>query len=51
MKKCSSCNKVVVSEYVEFKCPKCLNAKIIRCTTCRSSSKPYTCPECGFSGP
>ena len=50
MKKCTSCNKEVGNNYVEFKCPECGNIKIVRCDNCRTTSKPYTC-ECGFEGP
>ncbi|MFH1239968.1 MAG: zinc finger domain-containing protein [Candidatus Diapherotrites archaeon] len=51
MKVCSTCNKEVTDNYVEFKCPKCSKERIVRCLHCRSTSKPYTCKECGFIGP
>lgn len=51
MKVCITCNKEVAKGYVEFKCPKCLKAKIIRCQHCRTTSKTYTCQACGFVGP
>ena len=51
MRKCVSCNKVVSSDYTEFKCPKCLKGTIIRCDTCKNSNRGYKCEECGFIGP
>ncbi|MEK6972772.1 MAG: zinc finger domain-containing protein [archaeon] len=51
VRKCSTCNKEVTNDYVEFKCPKCLKTAIIRCTSCRRTSKSYSCSECGFVGP
>ena len=51
MKTCSTCNKAVMDDYIEFKCPKCGKAKIVRCKHCRETSKIYACPECGFEGP
>ncbi|MBU1121006.1 MAG: zinc finger domain-containing protein [archaeon] len=51
MKKCISCNKEVTRDFVEFKCPKCGKAGITRCFKCRSTSKVYKCPQCGFEGP
>jgi Zn-ribbon RNA-binding protein len=51
MAKCTSCNKELVSQYTEFKCPKCGKAKIIRCDSCKATVKNYKCPECGFIGP
>jgi len=50
MKVCSSCNKEVTTDYVEFKCPKCGKEKIIRCENCRKTVKTYKC-KCGFEGP
>ncbi|MDD5148252.1 MAG: zinc finger domain-containing protein [Candidatus ainarchaeum sp.] len=51
MKTCSTCNREVVSDYVEFKCPQCGKERIIRCLHCRKTAKTYKCPECGFIGP
>ncbi|MFH1663354.1 MAG: zinc finger domain-containing protein [archaeon] len=51
MKLCSSCNKEVNFDFTEFPCPKCGNAKIIRCDHCKSTSKEYKCIECSFVGP
>lgn len=52
-KKCSSCNKQVtnLSGTIEFKCPKCLDANIIRCKDCRKLASKYACKKCGFVGP
>ncbi|MFH1256164.1 MAG: zinc finger domain-containing protein [Candidatus Diapherotrites archaeon] len=51
MKVCSTCNREVTSEFVEFKCPECGKGKIVRCQNCRVNSRLYTCKECGFTGP
>ena len=51
MKRCTSCKKEVSQEYVEFKCPSCGKAKIIRCLNCRTTSRPYKCQDCNFEGP
>ncbi|MCX8189667.1 MAG: zinc finger domain-containing protein [Candidatus Diapherotrites archaeon] len=51
MKKCGTCNVSVTNDYVEFKCPNCLKATIIRCDGCRKKGKLYKCRECGFVGP
>ncbi|MCK9292919.1 MAG: zinc finger domain-containing protein [archaeon] len=51
MEQCTSCNIEVTQDYTTFKCPKCGKAKIIRCNRCKSTSKPYKCPECNFIGP
>ncbi|MDO8537438.1 MAG: zinc finger domain-containing protein [archaeon] len=51
MKVCTSCNKEVTQEFVEFPCPKCGKHKIIRCLNCRITSKTYKCDNCGFEGP
>ncbi|MBI4043937.1 MAG: RNA-binding protein [Candidatus Diapherotrites archaeon] len=48
---CSSCNTLVLKDFVEFKCPKCAKHTILRCKHCRQTAKTYTCPECGFTGP
>ena len=41
----------MVDEYVEFVCPSCSKAKIVRCADCRKEMVEYTCLECGFVGP
>ncbi|MEI8363855.1 MAG: zinc finger domain-containing protein [archaeon] len=51
MESCTSCNKEVREDYTAFKCPACGKAKILRCNRCKSISKLYKCPECGFVGP
>ena len=51
MKVCSICNKEVTTDYLEIKCPKCGNSRIVRCRACRKNAKPYKCNECGFVGP
>ncbi len=51
MKICSTCNKEVADNFVEFRCPSCGKAPIIRCFHCRKTAKAYKCPECGFEGP
>jgi predicted RNA-binding Zn-ribbon protein involved in translation (DUF1610 family) len=51
VKKCTSCNKVVTNNKTEFKCPECSKSTIIRCDSCKDSSKTYTCSECGYEGP
>ncbi|MEK6941977.1 MAG: zinc finger domain-containing protein [archaeon] len=51
MKVCTTCNTQVTKSFVEFKCPKCAKTHIIRCDHCRTTSKAYKCPECGFEGP
>ncbi len=49
-KNCSSCGRLSV-EYVEFKCPGCLEEKITRCYSCREKHTRYKCPKCGTGGP
>ncbi|RLJ09973.1 MAG: RNA-binding protein [Candidatus Aenigmatarchaeota archaeon] len=51
--KCTSCGMSVETEesWVEFKCPRCGKAKIIRCEKCRKLMNTYVCPNCGFVGP
>ena len=51
MKTCTTCNKVVSSDHIEFKCPSCGKSTIIRCRHCSDSAKEYTCAECEFVGP
>jgi predicted RNA-binding Zn-ribbon protein involved in translation (DUF1610 family) len=43
MKTCTSCNKYVVDNFVEFPCPGNVKVKIVRCSHCRESAKTYTC--------
>lgn len=52
-KNCITCGTHVVSKdnFVEFDCPSCGKSKIIRCNTCKESSKKYRCSECEFVGP
>jgi predicted RNA-binding Zn-ribbon protein involved in translation (DUF1610 family) len=49
-KVCSSCGRLSV-QYVEFKCPNCLDEKITRCYGCREKHTRYKCPKCGAEGP
>ncbi len=51
--RCTSCGKRVEAEkaWVEFMCPKCGKAKIIRCEKCKRMVNTYECPKCGFVGP
>ncbi|RLG47903.1 MAG: RNA-binding protein [Thermoproteota archaeon] len=51
--KCTSCGRKVdyVKGVVTFTCPSCGEAEIVRCPTCRKQANPYTCPNCGFTGP
>ena len=51
MVKCTSCNTEVTQDFTKFKCPQCGKAEIVRCNRCKSLSKSYKCPECGFIGP
>ena len=52
-KKCTSCGKRIESEtdWVEFKCPGCGKANVIRCNKCKRLENKYKCPDCGFEGP
>ncbi|MCL4365339.1 MAG: zinc finger domain-containing protein [Candidatus Marsarchaeota archaeon] len=47
---CSSCGRLS-GQYVEFKCPKCLEEIIIRCYGCREKHTTYRCLKCGTEGP
>lgn len=49
MKTCTSCNKQVIDDFVEFPNPANTKVKIVRCAHCRASSKTYTSE--GFVGP
>jgi len=49
-KVCTSCGRLS-HKYVEFKCPKCGEATIVRCEHCREAYTSYKCPKCGFEGP
>jgi predicted RNA-binding Zn-ribbon protein involved in translation (DUF1610 family) len=54
MKTCTSCNKHVVHDFVEFPSPGNTKIKVVRCSHCRESAKPYQTPmEDGkvYSGP
>ncbi|HNV00987.1 MAG TPA: zinc finger domain-containing protein [archaeon] len=51
MKTCTTCNKIVTDAKTEFKCPECGKTTIVRCDHCKTTSKTYTCKECGFVGP
>jgi len=50
---CSSCKIRVanIKGTVEFKCPSCGKAEILRCAECRKLATKYKCPSCGFEGP
>jgi predicted RNA-binding Zn-ribbon protein involved in translation (DUF1610 family) len=51
--KCISCGRSVETEpeWVEFVCPQCGNAKILRCGKCKRLQNRYECPKCKFVGP
>lgn len=51
--RCTSCGKLVEAEqfWVEFPCPSCGKARVIRCEKCKGMENPYTCPSCAFKGP
>ncbi|MDO8427893.1 MAG: zinc finger domain-containing protein [Candidatus Diapherotrites archaeon] len=51
IKKCQTCNREIIRDYIEFKCPACLKTRILRCMDCENKSTPYTCSDCGFKGP
>jgi hypothetical protein len=51
MERCTSCNTEVTDDFTKFKCPSCGKEDIIRCNRCKSISKQYKCPNCGFIGP
>lgn len=36
---------------VTFMCPQCGKHEIVRSSFARKNAIPYTCPECGFTGP
>ncbi|HIH25182.1 RNA-binding protein [Candidatus Woesearchaeota archaeon] len=50
--KCNSCSTRLtnLNGSVVFKCPKCNEHDLIRCTHCRKIVAKYEC-SCGFSGP
>lgn len=52
-KMCSTCGSHVMSKdnFVQFDCPECGGATILRCKTCKDLSNKYTCPSCEFVGP
>ena len=51
--KCTSCGADVTNDVgnVKFKCPKCGEKEIIRCSHCRKIAARYNCGKCGFTGP
>lgn len=51
--KCSSCGVRIENQknWVQFECPGCGKAKIIRCEKCRSLMNVYECSNCSFKGP
>jgi predicted RNA-binding Zn-ribbon protein involved in translation (DUF1610 family) len=49
-KVCASCGRLSV-EYVEFKCPGCLEENIVRCYSCREKHTRYRCTKCATEGP
>ncbi len=51
--RCTTCGISVESEkiWVEFSCPACGKARIIRCEKCKRLENPYACESCGFTGP
>ncbi|RMF05071.1 DUF1610 domain-containing protein [Candidatus Woesearchaeota archaeon] len=50
---CSSCGKNTTNDNgaVKFKCPKCGEYELTRCSHCREIVAKYKCPGCGFEGP
>ncbi|MFH8092365.1 MAG: zinc finger domain-containing protein [Candidatus Aenigmatarchaeota archaeon] len=50
---CTSCNTNLLGDvnFVQFKCPKCGETTIFRCSVCRKLSNIYKCSKCGFEGP
>ncbi|MCD6503039.1 MAG: DUF1610 domain-containing protein [Euryarchaeota archaeon] len=48
---CTTCGSTLGKGSVAFYCPNCGEAIIARCYRCRSLSRPYVCPNCGFVGP
>ncbi|RLE43102.1 RNA-binding protein [Candidatus Woesearchaeota archaeon] len=52
-KTCISCKKSIENDSgaVEFPCPNCGEATIVRCSHCRRIAARYQCPRCGFVGP
>ena len=51
IKRCSTCNRELINEFVEFKCPACGKSRMVRCMSCEQNTVNYTCTECGFIGP
>jgi predicted RNA-binding Zn-ribbon protein involved in translation (DUF1610 family) len=51
--RCTTCNIEIASKenFVIFDCPKCGKIKIVRCNSCKSLGRKYSCSECGFVGP
>lgn len=50
---CNGCGKRVTNTggTVNFTCPSCEKAVIVRCRHCRETAQKYRCTECGFEGP
>lgn len=51
MKVDTTTNRVVTTDYIEFKCPNCGKSRIVRSLHARATAKTYKCEECGFIGP
>ncbi|MBS3168770.1 RNA-binding protein [Candidatus Woesearchaeota archaeon] len=51
--RCNSCSVKItnLTGSVTFKCPKCSDFDITRCTHCRKIVAKYICPKCNFEGP
>ncbi|MEE9323130.1 MAG: zinc finger domain-containing protein [Candidatus Aenigmarchaeota archaeon] len=50
---CTSCGIKIETQknWVQFDCPSCRKAEIIRCERCRRLVNTYECPSCKFIGP
>ncbi|MCX8179321.1 MAG: zinc finger domain-containing protein [Candidatus Aenigmarchaeota archaeon] len=50
---CSSCSISLLGDtnFVHFKCPKCGEVDIFRCSVCKKLSNLYKCSKCNFEGP
>ena len=51
LKKCTSCNLGVQEGATIFKCPKCGDEEIVRCSDCKRVGVRYKCKKCEFEGP
>ena len=50
--RCISCGVPLThTGKTSFKCPSCGEGLVGRCDNCRGQGVPYTCAECGFTGP